>query len=167
MTVHYTLLSNQMGAERINGLGFSVHDRYFYAWSYQHNRLARIGVDYQIDPLPMSNVSNTNFFVGDVAVNENAHYVYKRGSSYGLYRIELDPTDADYLDMTRIVDGASLDLRIFDMAFHPQNGLAYGVDSSGALWQINVEEGAATQLGNVGENGQDYLCCELRRHRHS
>ena len=153
VTGHYSLLSNQMGAERINGIGFSTHDRYFYAWSYLHGRLARIGTDYQIVPLDMTNIASTNFYVGDVSVEENAHYVYKRGSQYGLYRISLDADAADYLQMTRIVSGSTLNLNIFDMAFHPTDGSAYAVDNRGKLWRIDVYSGSATNIADMGETG--------------
>ncbi|MEM7001430.1 MAG: GEVED domain-containing protein, partial [Pseudomonadota bacterium] len=153
VTGHFELLEDRMGAGKINAIGFSVHDRYFYAWSYQHDSVARIGDDYQIESMNMQNITNNGFFVGDVAVTENAYYVYRRGGNYGLYRIPLNPDADDYLQMSRVVDGSTLDLRIFDLAFHPTNGTAYAVDSSGRLWEINVQSGSATQLANVGQTG--------------
>ncbi len=154
VTGGYGLLSNDLGTtSKINGFGFNFHDNYLYGWGKQWETLVRIGNDYQAESLTVSNKPNTSFYVGDIALDENAYYMYRPGGSYGLYKIVLDESDVDYLVSTRIVDGSSLNLNIFDMAFHPDNGFAYSVDSGGTLFRINVIEGSALSLGNVGVNG--------------
>ncbi|MGY5453090.1 LruC domain-containing protein [Agarivorans sp. MS3-6] len=156
-TGFYQTLSTDMGTSgKLNAIGFNLHDDYLYAWSYQHGTLARIGNDYQVEPLALNwngIDSNVNFYVGDVAVDNNAHYLYSSGSSRGLYRVPLDEGAPDYLQMERVVDGSTLNLRIFDMAFHPDNGMLYSVDNRGILWKVNPSTGASENLANVGQTG--------------
>ncbi|WP_406608866.1 LruC domain-containing protein [Agarivorans sp. JK6] len=156
-TGFYQTLADDMGTTgKLNALGFNLHDDYLYAWSYQHGTLARIGDDYQIEPLSLDwngIDSNVSFYVGDVAVSHNAHYLYRSGSSRGLYRVSLDETDSDYLQMQRVIDGSALNLRIFDMAFHPDNNMLYSVDNNGNLWSIDASNGNSQNLANVGQSG--------------
>jgi LruC domain-containing protein len=154
VTGDYNLLSSDLGtSDKINGVGFNFHDNYIYGWGYEWGALVRIGNDFQASPLPVSNKPDINFYVGDVGLNENAYYMYRSGSSFGLYKISLDESDVDYLVAKRIIDGASLSLAIFDLAFHPTNGFAYSVDKNGSLLRINVIDGSSNSLGNVGESG--------------
>ena len=49
VTGNVDLLSSNLGTnDRINGFGFSNHDRYLYGWGYQNNTIVRIGNNYQI-----------------------------------------------------------------------------------------------------------------------
>lgn len=154
VTGNVDLLSSNLGTnDRINGFGFSNHDRYLYGWGYQNNTIVRIGNDYQIEPLTVTNKPGANFFVGDVALTENAYYLYKKGSQYGLYRVSLDEDDVDYLDMQRVIDGASLSMLIYDLAFHPTDGFAYAVDKYGDLYRIDVSTGSKSKVSNVGQRG--------------
>jgi len=154
-TGEYSLVENDMGTKgKVNGLGFNPNDNYVYGWSYVHKLPARFGSDWQVEPLDVDNIANTNFFVGDVSYTTNEYIVYRRGARYGLYAIGLDPLNSDtYLQMRRIVSGAALDLRIFDIAFHPSNGLAYAVDRNGKLFELDTVNGVASELANVGERG--------------
>ena len=153
-TGHYQQLSNAMGTTgKLNAIAFNFHDNYLYAWSYEYNTPVQINDEYQITPLSVNNLPGTNFYVGDVSLEHNTYYVYKRGSAYGLYAISLDEQSPDYLNTLLIVDGGQLNLRIFDMAFHPDNGLAYSVDSTGNLYTIDPSTGAVTHLGQVGQSG--------------
>ena len=154
VTGNVSLLSSNLGtSDRINGFGFSNHDRYLYGWGYQNNTIVKIGNDYQIEPLPVTNKPGVNFFVGDVALSENAYYLYKKGGNYGLYRVSLDENDSDYLDMQRVTDGASLSMLIYDLAFHPTDGYAYSVDKYGDLYRIDVVNGTKSKVSNVGQRG--------------
>ena len=154
VTGNYSLLSSDLGtSNKINAVGFNFHDNYIYGWGYEWGTLVRIGNDYQAQPLTISNKPDTSFYVGDIGLNENAYYMYRSGSSFGLYKISLDDSDEDYLVANRIIDGSSLSLTIFDMAFHPTNGFAYTVDRNGNLFRINVNNGNASSLGNVGVSG--------------
>lgn len=153
-TGYYEELTADMGTSgKINGIGFNFHDNYIYGFLYEAGTIAKIGSDYQAVPLSVSNLPGSNFYVGDVSLNQNAYYMYRRGSSYGLYRVSLDEGDSDYLNTVRITDGASLDLRIYDFAFHPDTNELYSVDSSGTLLRINADTGTSESLGNVGQNG--------------
>lgn len=150
-TGYYSLLSSDMGTlNKVNAVGFSFHDNYLYGWSYESKTVARIGSDYQLEPLNVQNVPNTSFYVGDVALDDNAYYMYRNG--YGLYRIGLDSNGADYLQVSQMVDDAALNLRIYDMAFHPDNGWIYSVDAKGTLYRFNAE-GFKENLGSTGETG--------------
>ncbi|PKF54287.1 LruC domain-containing protein [Alteromonadales bacterium alter-6D02] len=148
-------LSSQMNTSgKVNAIGFSVHDRFLYGFGYEANTLVKIGRDYQVLPIDgITGLPNISFYVGDVAVSDNAYYAYRRGASYGLYRISLDSEDPTYKQATQIINGAALDLRIYDFAFHPLTGLLYSVDSNGDLHQLDPTTGSSQLLGNVGQSG--------------
>ncbi|MDP4985547.1 LruC domain-containing protein [Pseudoalteromonas tunicata] len=148
------ILASNMGTNnKINGFGFSVHDRYLYGWGYENRSLIRIGKDFQMQNLATVGLPDTDFFVGDVSVLTNDYYAYRKGNGYGLYRVPLDANQSDYLQATKVIDGGLLNLNIFDLAFHPTTDAAYSVDSNGNLYQINASTGQASSLGNVGERG--------------
>lgn len=151
-TGYYQLLASEMGTDnKLNAAGFNYHDAYLYAWSSEHGAPVRIGDDYQVEPLVASGLPAIGFYVGDVSIQENAYFIYRPGSSYGLYRIPLEGPNA--LEAIQIVDGSALDLQIFDFAFHPDNNFLYAVDNIGTLWRIAPTTGDATSLGNIGESG--------------
>jgi len=151
-TGYYSSLADNMGSNnRFNAAGFSSHDGHIYGYSYEAGALARVGNDYVIEPITVNNMPNTSFYVGDVAVVENSYYAYRSGSNYGLYRIDLD--GGEPYNAQRVVDGSTLNLRIYDLAFHPTDGYAYAVDGNGVLWRIDPQMGSAISLGNVGESG--------------
>lgn len=137
----------------LNATGFNSNDRFFYGWSYEHKQPARIHNDWQIEPLTGVNITDSNYFVGDVSIPENKYYVYRKGAGYGLYSIGLDPEAADYLQMVKVIDGSELFLRIFDIAFHPRDGYAYAVDNQGMLYKISAADGTYENLGFVGQKG--------------
>ena len=140
--------------DKLNAMGFSVHDSYLYSWHYADQTLARIHANYTIESLALNPSLPMDYFVGDVAVTENAYYMYRRSNSYGgLWRIALDPADPEYLSPTQVADANTLRLKIFDLAFHPNDGHAYSVDSRGRLWRIDVSDGSSTNLGDVGQSG--------------
>ncbi len=154
VTGDYSLLSDNLGTnDKINAIGFNFHDNYIYGWGYEWGTLVRIGSDYQATPITLGNNPGINFFVGDVALNENSYYFYKKGSNYGLYKVSLDEQSNEYLQVIKVIDGQALAVTIFDFAFHPENNFAYTVDKNGQLYQINVNDGALVTLGNIGEQG--------------
>ncbi len=154
VTGDYSLLSSDLGTnDKINAIGFNFHDNYLYGWGYEWGTIVRIGNDYQAEPLPIDSNPGINFFVGDIALHENAYYFYKKGSSYGLYKVSLDEQSGDYLNAIKIIDGSSLNMTIYDFAFHPSNQYLYTVDKNGQLFQIDSSNGSKTSLGNVGQSG--------------
>lgn len=153
-TGYYEELSDDLDTSgKINAIGFNYHDNYIYGWGYEFGTLVKVGSDYQAAPLNVSNLPGVSFYVGDVSISENSYFMYRRGSAYGLYKISLDESSSGYLNVQRIIDGASLDLRIYDFAFHPNNGYLYSVDSSGNLVRIDSLSGQGETVGNVGERG--------------
>ncbi len=139
--------------EKMNALAFNVHDRYLYAYNYYYGTIVRIGADYQVDPIPLTNLPSKGFYVGDISVETNTYYLYRPGGNYGLFRVSLDESNDDYLDLINVVNGNDLNMVIYDLAFHPDNGFAYSVDRWGNLWQIDVESGTSVELSNVGQGG--------------
>lgn len=139
--------------QKMNALAFSVHDRYLYAFNYYYGTIVRIGADFQVDPIPLTNLPAKGFYVGDISVIENTYYLYRPGSNYGLFRVSLDETSDDYLQIVNVVNGTALNLAIYDLAFHPDDGFAYSVDRWGNLWKIDVQAGTSLKLSNVGEAG--------------
>ena len=141
----YSVLSWSMGNAKINGVGFSVHDDYIYGWDYGAKSLTRIGSELTSNPITVSNleIAPTSFYVGDVSVNDNAWYGYRSNS--GLFRIDLT-TNA----MTKIATSAEVgNIRILDMAFHPDDGFIYSVDNYGYVHQINATTGSSTRFNQV------------------
>lgn len=154
VTGHYSIETQDHGVNRvINGLGFNENDRYLYGWSYEHGQPARIHNDWSVEPLGDINVTNQNYFVGDVSATDNTYYVYRRGQNYGLFAISLDPDDSDYLTMRRVVDGTTLNLRIADFAVNPVDDQLYAVEFNGSLHRIDRSSGTATELADVGVAG--------------
>ena len=139
--------------QKMNALAFSIHDQYLYAFNYYYGTIVRIGADFQVEPISLSNLPNKGFYVGDISVVENAYYLYRPGENFGLFRVSLDASSEDYLQMENIVNGTTLNLAIYDLAFHPDNGSAYAVDRWGNLWKIDVQAGTSVKLSNVGESG--------------
>ena len=153
-TGYYALLSDDLGTpSRINALAFNFHDDYLYGWNYEHRTLSRIGDDFQSNPLDVDGLPNSDFYVGDIAVSQNAYYFYKPGGEYGLFKIDLDAELTGGLRAERIVDGSTMNLSIFDLAFHPTNTFAYAVSRSGALYEIDADSGTYQVISNVGESG--------------
>jgi LruC domain-containing protein len=153
-TGQYQQLSNDMGtSNKLNALAFNFHDQYLYAWSSEFNQPVRINNEYQVTSMTTTGLPNTSFYVGDTAIDNNVYYVYRPGAAYGLYAISLDSQSNNYLQAEQIIDGSNLNIRIFDMAFHPFNGFAYSVDFKGDLYRIDVNNGGVTLIHNVGETG--------------
>ncbi|AQA16935.1 hypothetical protein BST95_00545 [Halioglobus japonicus] len=150
-----TLATNIGTSSKYNGVGFNYEDGYMYGWSYQHKTIARLGEDYSLTPLTLTQLIDDNFFVGDVSISGSDYYIYKRGSggTHGLWRISLDESSGNYLNPQRITDGSSLSLSIYDMAFHPSNGTLYSVTSAGDLVAINPDNGTVNFMGRLPERG--------------
>ncbi len=147
-------LSSDLGTtDSLNGVAFNVHDDYLYGYSKEFGNVMRIHSDYSLENLNISNMPNTNFYVGDISLTENTYYFYRPGASFGLYRASLDDQHADYLNAIRIIDGASLNISIYDFAIHPANNGLYAVDKQGNLHLIDVVTGGKSTLGNVGVTG--------------
>ncbi|RVU83757.1 LruC domain-containing protein [Leucothrix sargassi] len=155
VTGDYGLLQDNMATKgKVNATGFNPNDNFLYGWGYERQKPVRIHNDFTLEYLDIENqVSGNGFFVGDVSSTDNAYYVYRNGSDYGLFSISLDPSAANYLSMEQVVDGSTLNLRIYDMAFHPSDGYAYAVDRTGVLHRIDVTNGTSQSLGSTGESG--------------
>ncbi|MGF1906699.1 DUF6923 family protein [Aliivibrio salmonicida] len=141
----YSTLSWKVGDGKINGIGYNVHDDYIYGWDYGAQTLTQIGSDFISTPLSVSNlqVGPTSFYVGDVSTIENSWYGYRVNK--GFFRIDLDT-----LEMTKVASSATVgNLRILDMAFHPDDGIIYSVDNYGYLYKIDPSTGSGTKLNQV------------------
>ncbi|MCX2982505.1 LruC domain-containing protein [Halieaceae bacterium IMCC14734] len=150
----YDLLKEMDTVNKLNGMGFNYSDGYLYAWFYEQQTLARIHADYSIEPLQLQPALNLQYYIGDIAVTDNAQYIYrKNGANGGLWRIALDPVSTDYLQPQQIVTAQELYLNIFDMAFHPSDGFIYSVDNIGRLYRISPANGVASLVANVGQTG--------------
>jgi len=154
LTGNYVVQAESHGTSSgLNAVGFNPNDRFYYGWSYEHNEPVRVQNDWQLDPLQGVNITDQNFYVGDVDTVSNKYYVYRRGSAYGLYSIGLDPEQDDYQKMQRIIDGSTLDLKIADFAFHPFDGYVYAMESTGDLHRIDAQSGESTLLASGGPTG--------------
>lgn len=51
----YTTFAENVGTNnKLNGIGFSVHDRYIYGWDYSNKDIGRLGKDYVLEPIMTS-----------------------------------------------------------------------------------------------------------------
>ena len=155
VTGDFGLLQDDMGTKsKVNATGFNPNDQFLYGWGYEQHKPVRIHSDFKVEYLDVDVISEgKDFYVGDVSLTNNTYYVYRRGQNNGLYGISLDSGADDYLQMKRVIDGKTLDLKIFDIAFHPSDGFAYAVDKTGFLHKIDSETGSSTNLGSVGVTG--------------
>ena len=155
VTGDFGLLQDDMGTKsKVNATGFNPNDQFLYGWGYEQHKPVRIHSDFKVEYLDVDVISDgKDFYVGDVSLTNNTYYVYRRGQNNGLYGISLDSGADDYLQMKRVIDGKTLDLKIFDIAFHPSDGFAYAVDKTGFLHKIDSETGSSTNLGSVGVTG--------------
>lgn len=157
-TGYYEFLAESLQTpERINGVGFNTFDNYLYGWGYEERTLVRIGDDYTAEFIPLADngviPANSTFYVGDVALNENAYYFYRKNSSHGLFKVSLDPESALYLQPERIVNGSQLELRIYDLAFSPIDNFMYSVDRNGLLQRIDPSNGSLETLAQLNVSG--------------
>ncbi|MEC4724688.1 LruC domain-containing protein [Shewanella sp. D64] len=155
-TGSYTVLENDMGTTKsYNGVGFNYHDNYIYGWDYQNATLGKTGDDYQIVPLTITkdsaSASAGNIYVGDIAINENTWYGYRKGK--GLFTIPLG--DPSSYNMTRVSgSNTNATYNITDLAFHPTDGYIYAITngSTGKLLRIDPADGSSTNLGTVASS---------------
>ena len=152
-TGYSTLLSPPgWTSAKMNALAFNLSDGYLYSYNYETQSISRLGADNSIQSLK-ANMEGLSFYVGDISPTENAYYFYRGGSNFGLYRLSLDPLTDDYLSLHKVIPGTALNLNIYDMAFHPSNGMIYAVDRQGVLWEVDTTNNSAAKLGNTGESG--------------
>lgn len=141
----YSTLSWRVGDGKINGVGFNAEDDYIYGWDYAASSLTRIGSDFISNPLTIANIdiAPSSFYVGDVSTIENAWYGYRINK--GFFKIDLNT-----LSMSKIADSSAVgNIRILDMAFHPDEGVIYSVDNSGYLYKIDPTTGVSTKFNQV------------------
>lgn len=146
-TGSYSILAFGMGTTSVNGIGFNLYDNYIYGWDYGSQTLSQIGNNYQVTALNVTGLIGKSFYVGDVAIHENAWYGYRRGR--GLYRINLT-SPLSTLSLVQVATSSAMGHpSLTDMAFHPHDGYLYAVDNDGMLLQIDVITGETLQLKQV------------------
>ncbi|MEZ8099975.1 LruC domain-containing protein [Vibrio bivalvicida] len=141
----YITLDSNLGLDKLNGVGYSKHDDFIYGWDYGVASLSRIDSTFTKTLLNVSKPAGapTSIYVGDVSLDENAWYGYR--PNYGLYRIDLDTL----LMVLSSPPSQFGNPSIYDLAFHPDNGLAYSIDANGYLWQVDVNAGTSTRLNQL------------------
>lgn len=139
----------------VNGVGFNdfiaedgTSQRYLYGFNTTHLKFVRLDSDFKQTQLPVTNQPEGSFYVGDVF---DRHYYFYRKNK-GLYKINLDETADNYLEVITITTKASQNFT--DFAFHPRNGKLYGIDNgTGILYEVDKENGTTLNLGFTGEKG--------------
>lgn len=135
----------------LNGLGYNTFDNYLYAWSNATNTLLKIGSNYEVEQLAISNIPPQNYNTGDISTTENAYWIY--GQNRGMYKVPLDPTQPNYLQAQLIDDGTNFNADNTDLSFHPTDGFLYAVAKNGNLYRINPNDASNTLLGHIGVSG--------------
>lgn len=149
------LLPGKETIGNVNGVGFDDHIaddgtsyRYLYGFNTTHYKFVRLDSNFKQTQLAVTNQPSGTFYVGDVY---NHHYYFYRKNK-GFYKINLDENASNYLDVETISTTANRNLT--DFSFHPTNDKLYGVDnSSGILYEFNIETGESESLGDTGETG--------------
>lgn len=153
-TGYFSELSSSMGTtSSLNAIGYSYSDDYIYGYSNEFRTIVKIGNDYQANPLIINGLPDAKFYVGDISNVDNAYYMYRPGGGAGLYKVPLGGNNVNGYTAERIIDGSSLNLTIFDFAFHPLSNFLYAVTRTGDLMQVDTIDGSYRNLGNVGEAG--------------
>lgn len=147
-TGSYVTLSPDMQTTKVNGVGFNYHDNYMYGWDYEAGTLAKIGDDFATQPLNVtSGLIGQQFYVGDVAVDENKWYGYRPG--HGFFSIDLTDSEGE-LTMVKVATHIEMGKpKLTDFAFHPSDGFLYAVDNDGYLLKINPANGATNVITEV------------------
>ncbi len=149
------LLPGTSNIGNVNGVGFDdyIADdgtsyRYLYGFNTTNLKFVRLDSDFKQSELTVTNQPSGSFYVGDVY--NHHYYFYRKGK--GFYKMNLDENADNYLVIETISTVANRNLT--DFSFHPSNNKLYGVDnSSGILYEFNIENGASESLGNTGETG--------------
>ena len=70
----YITLDSNLGASKLNGVGYSKHDDFIYGWDYGTASLSRIDSTFTKTLLDVTKPSGTpsSIYVGDVSLDENA-----------------------------------------------------------------------------------------------
>lgn len=156
-TGYYETLDESILSGTVNAIAFSNHDSYLYGWSKNDMGVVRIGADFAPQQLGQPSGLPANlksFYVGDVSLSTNEYYLYRKDSTHGLYKVSLDESDTEnFMVAKKIIDGANLELRIYDFAFHPTNGFLYSVDRQGLLLKIDPAAGTAQTLATLDTTG--------------
>lgn len=148
-------INGENSAGNVNGVGFDDYIaedgtsfRYLFGFNTTKLKFVRLDNDFQQTALAVTNQPSGTFYVGDVY---NHHYYFYRKNK-GFYKMNLDESANNYLDVQTISTNANRNLT--DFAFHPRNGKLYGIDNgSGVLYELNTENGATVDLGSTGEKG--------------
>lgn len=141
----YVTLDSNLGTAKLNGVGYSKHDDFIYGWDYGAKSLSRIDSTFTktLLSIDIPDGAPTSIYVGDVSLDENAWYGYR--PSYGLYRIDLDTFVMELSSPSNQFGNPA----IYDLAFHPDNSMAYSIDSTGYLWEIDVSSGTTSRLNRL------------------
>ena len=118
----------------LDAFGFNTKDAHLYAWDHNYKRPVRINQSGGVDIIPVEGAPNTTFYAGDISLNPNRYYVYRPGTAYGLYYLDLDKDSGNYGKLYRVKGSEHLDISISDFAFHPSDGFAYAVDIDGDVF---------------------------------
>ncbi|OUS40815.1 hypothetical protein A9R00_04165 [Oleispira antarctica] len=148
-------LESESSAGNVNGVGFDdyidpggTNYRYLYGFNTSHYKFVRLDSDFKQTELPVTNQPSGTFYVGDVY----GHHYYFYRKAKGFYKINLDESAANYLDVQTISTTANRNFT--DFAFHPRTGKLYGVDNnSGVLYVVDKDTGHTQGLGTTGEKG--------------
>lgn len=149
VTGTYSLLQDNAGMEgNINSVGFDNIDRYLYGFNTTTLEVVKMDYNFQATVLPVTGLPEGKFFVGDVY--QHHYYFYKKSS--GLYRINLDESTQNYLQVQTISQPGAIG--ITDFAFHPADGKIYAVENStGFLYRMDPVTGNTEYLGEAGQTG--------------
>jgi len=171
------LIRQFLNKTTVNALGFNPIDNYLWGHRWATNQLVRIGAGNVVDIFAIQNLPNQcpvgtqtdveNTFFGAADIDENGiMYLINGINGTQLFRVDLNPTSANYLQMLPIINlspvspgGGSIDA-LADIAINPVDQLLYVVTDINNLYRINTTTGVITTVGAVtglsSSSGQNY-----------
>ncbi|MDO6738981.1 collagen-binding domain-containing protein, partial [Wenyingzhuangia sp. 2_MG-2023] len=146
----YELVAENITNSSINATGFNMIDG--NTWGIltdETTKIVKITSDYQATEYTISGLPNaaSNSYVGDV--DANGIYYFKRGNSTTVYKVDLNPSSATYLDYLGSFN-LSVDITHHDWAFNSNDNMLYTVErGTNKLYRIDPGTGIVENIGQV------------------
>ncbi len=153
-------LSNNIYPDNINGIGYSVVDNFIWGYDIVNHLVTQTDSNLQTIGFTIDGLDPYTYHLGDVSTDgilylASAYLKTVDGvESDGilrLYRIDVNPNSATYLQKLSEVTLDDQNLYAADFAFHPGNNKLYLVERySGHIFEIDPDTGNVTDIGDTG-----------------
>ncbi len=153
-------LSTDIYPVNINAIGYSVTDDFIWGYDIINHKITKTDANLDTISYDIAGLDPYKFHLGDVST-DGILYI---ASSYlkkidgvesdgilRLYRIDVNPSSATYLQELPSVTLSDQSLYAADFAFHPNDNKLYFAEKySGHLYKVDPASGAVTDIGYLG-----------------